>query len=143
MCALEYSISIRVFSPIIKLCKLSELQYSRTALLNTLFFAGIRQCRGKKVRQYHRSTQRSKAAFGSTTNCQSRRVLTNLVCNASCPRRRSQSPRVAFLQLDAAASSCCRPIRTVQKKIRMVCDDGTEMRQVIHRVRRCGCQPCT
>jgi len=109
-------------------------------------FSGIQQCSGKKIRYYFRKNRERNSAVAPssrTIKCRSRRPIVNMVCSSTCPSSTLPMRRVVFGQSDAATSSCCRPIRTVAKTIKMTCDDGSAYRQTIQRIRRCACQSCT
>ncbi|CAK8685542.1 unnamed protein product [Clavelina lepadiformis] len=107
----------------------------------------VKHCPGRKIRQYYqikkvRESNTRPLAGASSTKCRSRRRLTNLVCSGLCASRK-RSRKVTFGQSDGLPSACCKPLRIQSKRVRMVCDDGTSLTQIVQKVRRCGCQTCT
>ena len=116
-------------------------------LLHDNFITGVKHCPGRKIRQYYqikkvRESNTRPLAGASSTKCRSRRRLTNLVCSGLCASRK-RSRKVTFGQSDGLPSACCKPLRIQSKRVRMVCDDGTSLTQIVQKVRRCGCQTCT
>lgn len=54
--------------------------------------------------------------------CRSRRPIKNAICSGTC------------------GSHCCKPRRTKQRQVRLICNDGTSYKKEIEIIRKCRCR---
>nr|CAB3266365.1 slit homolog 2 protein [Phallusia mammillata] len=106
----------------------------------------IRKCRGARIKQFFeiRQSITHSSDVEETKNltrvCRSKRRYTNVLCNSACATNAPNNKKVMFAR--TSGHLCCQPLRIQPKRVRMKCEDGSHIYEIVQKVRRCACKPC-
>lgn len=89
----------------------NKICLSNSCSLIYFFLSSAPTCRKEQFTEYY-----------VENGCRSRRPIKNAICSGTC------------------GTHCCKPRRTKQRQVRLICNDGTSYKKEIEIIRKCRCR---